>query len=316
MTWQSVGTHTFMPTDQAVEVGSFDLAAGQDTIWVRITQLTTPAEWPFSYGILSWRNAHGIPLGSIKAYSNSLGEVFRLGNGLPPSDGTGSIWFEPRGFNLGWLKAGFPWELQFEAQAGASDLTSGYWNRDPSSGVITPKTSGDNLDMTPGWIKAKNLIITDDSGGADDRSVPGYQSGTWAPDPSDGTIDTVIPDRNRWSRVGKTVFLYGYIQDMSSRDNALITIYGAPYEALDVASGSAASSSIKTPAGGVVISYIQSAAPGDPPRIRFLSTSDAATGKWESAKYNFIDNVSNSMYFAVSYQTPDTSWKPLAGTVD
>ena len=118
MTWQSVGTHTFVPTDQAVQVGSFDLAAGQDTIWVRITQLNDPGNWPWSYGILSWRNANGTPLGSVKAYSNRLGEVFRLGNGLAPLDGVGSIWFEPRGFNLGWLKAGFPWELSFEAQSG------------------------------------------------------------------------------------------------------------------------------------------------------------------------------------------------------
>ena len=126
MTWQSVGTHTFVPTDKAVQVGSFDLAAGQDTIWVRITQLNNPGDWPWSYGILSWRNADGTPLGSLKAYSNRLGEVFRLGNGLPPSDGTGSIWFEPRGFNLGWLKAGFPWTLSFEAQAGSiASITGG-----------------------------------------------------------------------------------------------------------------------------------------------------------------------------------------------
>jgi len=118
MAWQSVGQHTFVPTDRAVQVGSFDLAPGQDTLWVRITQLNQPAEWPWSYGILSWRNIDGLSLGSTKAYSSQLGEVFRLGVGLPPSDGAGSIWFEPRGFNLGWLKAGFPWSLEFEAQAG------------------------------------------------------------------------------------------------------------------------------------------------------------------------------------------------------
>jgi len=118
MAWQSVGQHTFVPTDREVQVGLFDLAPGQDTLWVRITQLNQPATWPWSYGILSWRNIDGLSLGSTKAYSSQLGEVFRLGVGLPPSDGTGSIWFEPRGFNLGWLKAGFPWSLEFEAQAG------------------------------------------------------------------------------------------------------------------------------------------------------------------------------------------------------
>ena len=122
MTWQFVGQHTFVPTDKEVQIGSFDLASGQDTLWVRVTQINEPAYWPWSYGILSWRNSEGLPLGSVKAYSTRLGEVFRLGNGLAPLDGTGSIWFEPRGFNLGWLKAGFPWELAFEAQAGKASV--------------------------------------------------------------------------------------------------------------------------------------------------------------------------------------------------
>ena len=120
MAWQSVGQHTFVPTDREIQVGSFDLDPGQDTVWVRITQINQPASWPWSYGILSWRSAFGLELGSTKAYSTQLGEVFRLGVGLPPSDGTGSIWFEPRGYNLGWLKAGFPWTLSFEAQAGTA----------------------------------------------------------------------------------------------------------------------------------------------------------------------------------------------------
>lgn len=117
MTWQFVGQHTFLPTDRAVQIGTFDLAPGQDTIWVRITQLTDPAEWPWSYGILSWHSSQGLELGSIKAYSTQLGEVFRLGVGLPPSDRNGSLWFEPRGYNLGWIKSGKPWELSFQAQA-------------------------------------------------------------------------------------------------------------------------------------------------------------------------------------------------------
>ena len=125
MAWQSVGQHTFNPTDRAVQIGSFDLAPGQDTLWVRVTQINQPEYWPWSYGILSWRNSEGLPLGSIKAYSTRLGEVFRLGNGLAPLDGVGSIWFEPRGFNLGWLKAGFPWTLAFEAQAGTSSIVGG-----------------------------------------------------------------------------------------------------------------------------------------------------------------------------------------------
>jgi len=145
MTWQSVGQHTFLPTDRDVQVGSFDLAPGQDTVWVRITQINQPAEWPWSYGILSWRSSSGLELGSTKAYSTQLGEVFRLGVGLPPSDRTGSIWFEPRGFNLGWLKAGFPWELSFEAQAGSSEVNfNPYWFR--ANSTLSPVNAGDDLD--------------------------------------------------------------------------------------------------------------------------------------------------------------------------
>lgn len=125
MTWQPVGQHTFLPTDRDVQIGTFDLAPGQDTVWVRITQLNEPAKWPWSYGILSWRSTFGLELGSAKAYSTKLGEVFRLGVGLPPLNGAGSLWFEPRGFNLGWLKAGLPWTLSFEAQAGSVAVGAG-----------------------------------------------------------------------------------------------------------------------------------------------------------------------------------------------
>ena len=151
MTWQPVGQHTFVPTDRAVEVGSFDLTPGQDTVWVRITQINEPEYWPWSYGILSWRSASGLELGSIKAYSTQLGEVFRLGVGLPPSDGTGSLWFEPRGYNLGWIKAGFPWTLLFQAQAGSDQVNfNPYWGRVNST--LSPAESGDGVAIGGGSI--------------------------------------------------------------------------------------------------------------------------------------------------------------------
>lgn len=159
--WVPVGTHSFLPTDRAIEIGTFDLSPGQDTIWVKITQLNDPESWPWSYGILSWRNSEGVPLGSVKAYSNRLGEVFRLGNGLAPLVGTGSIWFEPRGFNLGWLKAGFPWELQFEAQSGSSTVSDEYWSRIP--GTLAPSTAGDGIDLGSGGLTAASLSLTEGS---------------------------------------------------------------------------------------------------------------------------------------------------------
>jgi hypothetical protein len=303
MSWQSVGQHTFVPTDKAVQVGSFDLAAGQDTIWVKITQLNNPGDWPWSYGILSWRNANGTPLGSVKAYSNRLGEVFRLGNGLPPSDGTGSIWFEPRGFNLGWLKAGFPWELKFEAQAGASDLTSGYWNRDPQSGVITPKTSGDNLDMTPGWIKAKNLIITDDSGSSEERSVPGYQQGSWIPTVGLGTV-APPPEATKWVRVGDLVTVYSELTNFSDQTSDFqVKVTGLPYPpAINAAVGACMASRVADAPSCV---YVGSAAQD----LRFFRNAANETNPWLALRHNDLGSSAIIM-FSATYLTNDDSWTP------
>jgi hypothetical protein len=119
MTWNFVGEHTFTPDGAEVNIGEFNLSEGQDTIWARVTQLNEPGDWPFSFGILSWRSSEGNELGSIKIYPTQFGEVFRLTCGRAPLVGAGSIWFEPRGYNLQWIKAGYPWTLKFEAQPDA-----------------------------------------------------------------------------------------------------------------------------------------------------------------------------------------------------
>ena len=118
--WQTIGELTFTPDDLTTVVGDFTMDADQDTIWIRVTSLTSPSPWPWSYGILSWRTSQGNELGSVKAYSEQVGEVFRLGVGLPPSERSGSITFEPRSYNLAWVKQGNPWTLRFEAQSGNS----------------------------------------------------------------------------------------------------------------------------------------------------------------------------------------------------
>lgn len=118
--WQTIGELTFTPDDLTTVVGAFSLDADQDTIWVRVTSLSSPTPWPWSYGILSWKSSKGNELGSVKAYSEQLGEVFKLGVGLPPSERSGSITFEPRSYNLAWIKQGNPWILRFEAQSGNS----------------------------------------------------------------------------------------------------------------------------------------------------------------------------------------------------
>lgn len=116
--WQLIGELTFRPDDADRVVGSFDLDADHDTIWVRVTSETPPTPWPWSYGILGWRSSEGYELGSVKAYSEQVGQVFRLGVGLPPMEQSGVITFEPRSYNFAWIKQGNPWTLKFEAQSG------------------------------------------------------------------------------------------------------------------------------------------------------------------------------------------------------
>ena len=122
--WTDVGQVTVTPNSDQIAVGSFSMGADHDSIWVRITSLSATTPWPWSYGILSWKTTEGYELGSTKAYSATEGEVFRLGTGLQPVVRTGSITFEPRSFNLAWVKKGYPWSLKFQAQSGKSCGTS------------------------------------------------------------------------------------------------------------------------------------------------------------------------------------------------
>ena len=116
--WQRIGQLTFHPDDADRVVGDFEIGEDHDTIWVRVTSLTAPTPWPWSYGILGWKTAQGYELGSVKAYSEQVGQVFRLGVGLPPMERTGQLTFEPRSYNFAWIKQGNPWTLEFEAQSG------------------------------------------------------------------------------------------------------------------------------------------------------------------------------------------------------
>ena len=120
--WRLVGEKTFTPDDLETVIGSFSMGENHDTIWVRVTQLNGQVNSPWAYGILSWKTSNGYELGSTKAYGETDSEVFRLGIGRPPYERNGSITFDPRGFNLGWLRAGYPWSLRFQA---ASGTTSG-----------------------------------------------------------------------------------------------------------------------------------------------------------------------------------------------
>lgn len=120
MSWVDIGSLTFRPDDSTTDVGSFLLGEDHDTLWVKVTSETPPTPWPWSYGILGFRTDEGYELGSVKAYSEQLGQVFRLGVGLPPVERSGRITFEPRSFNLAWVRQNNPWTLSFQAQSGLS----------------------------------------------------------------------------------------------------------------------------------------------------------------------------------------------------
>lgn len=124
-TWTDLGTITFGPNDTEVNVGPVTLAAGDDTLWVRVTQMSGPTPWPWSYGIASFQSVEGRSLGSAKAFGHPSGEVVRLGVGLPPVVLDGSLRFEPRSFNLAWVRNGNPWQLNFEVRSGVTTGAGG-----------------------------------------------------------------------------------------------------------------------------------------------------------------------------------------------
>jgi len=123
--WSVVGTLTFTPDDLTEIVGSFVMGENDDTLWTRITLLSPSEPWPWSYGILGFRTSNGYELGSIKAYPEVESEVFRLGIGRPPYERTGQLTFEPRSFNLAWIRNGYPLTLKFECASGTTGGGSG-----------------------------------------------------------------------------------------------------------------------------------------------------------------------------------------------
>lgn len=143
--WILVGSKVFTPNDLEVVIGGFTLGEGHDTLWVRITQTTGATNSPWSYGILSWRSSSGYELGSVKAYGETESEVFRLGVGRTPSDRDGSIIFEPRAFNLGWIREGFDWGLKFEAASGKSNGSGGTRTGAVINSFVNPANNGLSL---------------------------------------------------------------------------------------------------------------------------------------------------------------------------
>ena len=124
MDWQSLGSITVTANDLSVVVGSFSIEEGDDTIWFDIQSESPESPWPWSYGIVSWQTSFGREFGSAKAYTERSGEVFSIGVGRQPRSRTGSVIYEPRSFNLAWVKKGNPLSLSFSVASGVRSVVS------------------------------------------------------------------------------------------------------------------------------------------------------------------------------------------------
>ena len=115
-------TITVRPNDIVpITVGTAFLGEQDDTIWIKVTSAASGGcPWPWSYGLVTWITEEGRELGTVKVNGVCEGEVFRLGVGRAPSLRTGRLTFEPRSYNLAWIKLGNPWTLTFEWVSGQS----------------------------------------------------------------------------------------------------------------------------------------------------------------------------------------------------
>lgn len=120
--FNQIGQISVGPQDRSITVGSFTLAEGHDSIWFRVTQSSPADVFSYAFGLLTWRSPFGKELGTEKVYGDTLGEVFRLGNGLAPLALTGDVIFTPRSYNRAWINCSDPpiWSLTFEAQSGVT----------------------------------------------------------------------------------------------------------------------------------------------------------------------------------------------------
>jgi hypothetical protein len=141
MAWQSIGSVTIGPnTDEAV-VGSITVPTfGGVAIKVR---QTSSAPFQFGYGLLSFRSTFGRELGTIRVWPRPEATVYMMGQGLTVIDNIGQLVFEPRTWNLRWVRAGFNLSIDFLADL-ATDLPPDRYQSDGFSDGL-----GSELFLTP-----------------------------------------------------------------------------------------------------------------------------------------------------------------------
>jgi hypothetical protein len=140
MAWQLIGSVTVTPETTEAEVGPIEVPTfGGFELKLRQTT-TTPFRWGF--GLLSYRSAYGLELGTIKVWPRMEFANYQLGAGMSVVDNNGVLIFEPRNWNLRWVLAGFPLTVEVLADL-ASDLPADRY-------LMEGLTDGQNeLPLTP-----------------------------------------------------------------------------------------------------------------------------------------------------------------------
>lgn len=140
MAWQLIGSITVGPNTTEATVGAIEVPT-YGGIQVKIRQ-TTPTPFRWGYGLLSYRSANGLELGTIKVWPRTEFSSYVLGARHLVNDNYGVLVFEPRTWNLRWVLAGFSLGLEVLADI-ATDLPPDRFTSDgftTGGGVELPLT--------------------------------------------------------------------------------------------------------------------------------------------------------------------------------
>lgn len=120
MAWQRIGSITVGPDSGEVQVGQIEVPP-QGGIELMCRQTSPYQGFKFAFGLVSVRTPLGLELGTVKCWPVREWTSFKLGEGLSSLQRSGALVFEPRSYNLQWIKRGFSLSLEFMADI-SSDL--------------------------------------------------------------------------------------------------------------------------------------------------------------------------------------------------
>jgi hypothetical protein len=138
MAWQRIGSVTVSPHTVEAEVGRLDLPP-QGGVELMLRQTSPYQGFNFGYGLVSVRTALGREYGKVRCWAGQEWSAFRLGDRLSCLSSSGVLVFEPRAWNLRWVKAGFPWSVEFMADVGTvlpPDRVLGPGFQDPANRIL------------------------------------------------------------------------------------------------------------------------------------------------------------------------------------